>query len=272
MQIHKQTQQRICQETFIEQVRSYATLASTNDEGLRLAREAENEAFPLLVHTAEQTKGRGTKGRQWWSEEGALTISIVTREQPVASAVSSTLPLQVGLGIGRGLQAILAECGHGVDRPVADGSTAVELKWPNDVLIGGKKACGILVESIQSPAPIQVIGIGLNVNQAGQIGPSDVANRSTSLRAQTGMQFEPEMVLIRLLHGVGEALAKYRHNPEALIDDWRHFDRMIDQPVVFDGPERRLNGICRGIDAQGGILIEIDGELRPCYSGSIRLA
>ncbi|MGE5174963.1 MAG: biotin--[acetyl-CoA-carboxylase] ligase [Hyphomicrobiales bacterium] len=153
-------------------VEYHDALGSTNDEALRRAAEGAPEG--LVVVAAEQTAGRGRLGRSWWGRTGdSLLFSLLLRpDVPVAR-----FPL-----FGIAMAAAVAEAGG-----EAAGAT-LRVKWPNDVLHGTRKLCGILAESRPNGdgRAALVIGVGINVGQRAEDFPEELRDRATSLRIAAG--------------------------------------------------------------------------------------
>lgn len=150
------------------------TAASTNDAAQRLA--LAHPGRGLLVSARTQTRGRGRHGRTWHSPPGGAWFSVAW---PVAAdrdlAHYGPAPLRVGLAVAEALDAIV----HGPRprTPDADPARAIQLKWPNDVLLAGRKLAGILCETAVQPgrAPTLILGVGINVRV-------DLAALGTALR------------------------------------------------------------------------------------------
>lgn len=145
-------------------------VGSTNDEAKRLAGEGAEEG--TLIWAIEQTAGRGRQGRQWASPPGNLYCSLILRpDRPVAEAaqLSFAAALAVGGAVG------------GVVPPLTD----LRYKWPNDVLLNGRKAAGILLESASRPdGALDYLVLGVGVNIASH--PSETSFPATSLGAEGG--------------------------------------------------------------------------------------
>ncbi|HEX8764099.1 MAG TPA: biotin--[acetyl-CoA-carboxylase] ligase [Candidatus Acidoferrum sp.] len=156
---------------------------STNRVALELGHGGEPEAAVVLAE--EQTAGRGRAGRSWHSERAAgiyLTLLLRPKLAPVQAPV---LTMMAGLSAHAAVEAVTG--------------LAVDLKWPNDLMIRGKKAGGILTEMHAEPAQVQfvVVGIGLNVNQ--ERFPGELGDLATSLRQETGKPQSRMELLVRLL-------------------------------------------------------------------------
>ena len=166
---------RIADECFVNQIDFHQRLGSTNDQAIDLLKH-HRPALPLLVLAENQFAGRGQGSASWIAESGSLTFSLCI---PNSGKIPTLLPLAAGLAVAETIERIKS----GDDQPSLlerSGSSLVQLKWPNDVLIDGKKAAGILTEHVQNarttvsseqanPAEFQdetcyVIGIGINVN------------------------------------------------------------------------------------------------------------
>lgn len=139
---------------------SYETLGSSSTEAIRLL--AEGEQVPFVVWTRSQSAGRGRRTRQWQSPPGNLYLSLAVE---VPSSWLSLVPLHTAAIVVEFLQPLI--------------SHKITLKWPNDLLLRGKKFAGILCEAAwqqnQEPTKPVVIGIGINIEQAPEVGPGDYA-------------------------------------------------------------------------------------------------
>jgi BirA family biotin operon repressor/biotin-[acetyl-CoA-carboxylase] ligase len=156
---------------------------STNRVALELGHAGELEGTAVLAE--EQTAGRGRAGRSWVSERAAgiyVTLLLRPRLAPVQAPL---LTMMAGLSVHAAVEAVTG--------------LNVDLKWPNDLLIGGKKAGGILTEMHAEPSQVRfvIVGIGLNVNQ--ENFPGELAHIATSLRMETGKPQSRMELLVRLL-------------------------------------------------------------------------
>lgn len=162
----------------------YFAVGSTNSAALHLA--AEGALHGTVVAAEEQTAGRGRFGRQWYSERGQGIYASVILRPPLAPSSAPVLTLMAGLALA---QAVSDETG-----------LAPDIRWPNDVLIGGKKAAGLLTEMSAEVDRIHsvVIGVGVNVNHPRM--PEDIRSIATSLRIETGNSFSRARLLACFLH------------------------------------------------------------------------
>jgi len=163
-------------------LRAYRSLEST--QTLARAWAATGAPEGAVVLADYQTGGRGQRGRPWTAPAGtALLFSVVLRPRlPVARWPE--IPLAMGCAVAEGLEAVA---------PVS-----AKLKWPNDVLVAGRKLAGILAEGVASTPPLVVLGIGVNVSQRDTDWPADLAGTARSL-AGLGAPVARETLLAALL-------------------------------------------------------------------------
>ena len=165
----------------------YFRTESTNAVALRLA--ADGAEHGTVVVAEEQTAGRGRLGRTWFSERSppAFTSSIILRP-PLAPAAAPVLTLMAGLAGQRAVSSVTG--------------LAVDIRWPNDLLVNGKKVCGILTEMSAEVDRLHavVLGIGINVNHS--LMPADLENIATSLRMEAHRGISRVQVLVALLREI----------------------------------------------------------------------
>lgn len=156
---------------------------STNRVGLDLGRAGEPEGAVILAE--EQTAGRGRAGRAWHSERAAGIYVTVLLRPKLAPVQAPLLTMMAGLSAHAAVEKVTG--------------LAVDLKWPNDLLIRGKKVGGILTEMHADPVMVEfvIVGMGLNVNQ--EKFPGELASIATSLRVETGKMQSRMELLVRLL-------------------------------------------------------------------------
>src|SRR5882762_6088067 len=175
--------QRLKGSLFGKRIYHFFKVDSTNRVALELGHAAEPEGAVVLAE--EQTAGRGRAGRNWHSERAAgIYVTLLLRPK-LAPVQAPLLTMMAGLSAHSAVQAVTG--------------LAVDLKWPNDLLIRGKKVGGILTEMHAEPNQVRfvIVGIGLNVNQEKFFG--ELAGIATSLRAETGKPQSRMELLVRLL-------------------------------------------------------------------------
>jgi BirA family biotin operon repressor/biotin-[acetyl-CoA-carboxylase] ligase len=226
-----------------------ASVGSTLDLLHQLA--AAGAPHGTTIVAEEQTAGRGARGHLWHSPRGGLWLSRLVR--PPNPMVAEVLSLRVGLALARALDAL-------GDLP------PVELKWPNDVLLEGKKAAGILCEARwQGPALGWVaIGLGLNVSNA---LPPDVAHSAIRL-ADFRADLTVDAVLIRLLAALDEIALDAATLSAAELSEFERRDWLRGRTL-----REPLEGTVLGLAADGALTVRtIDGRIAAARSGHVVLA
>jgi BirA family transcriptional regulator, biotin operon repressor / biotin---[acetyl-CoA-carboxylase] ligase len=221
-------------------------VTSTND--VALERLQAGEPAGLVVVADAQTAGRGRAGRGWidavQGSEGpgnlAVTATVPVRAQRAGGAV----PLAAGLAVADAFRAAGA---------------SPTLKWPNDVLLDDRKACGILVERHDLPAgSVLLIGCGLDLDWRGVSRGGEVAGW-TSLAESLGAAVDRGAVLGALLTHLDRRLHVLERDPAALLTAYRAACVTLDRPVrvVLPGGEERT-GVARDLDADGHLVVATD--------------
>ena len=229
------------------EIRTYASLGSTNDEARRLAREGAAEG--TVVTALEQSAGRGRHGRAWASPPGNLYLSLLLRPNLPPGRLGE-LAFLAGLAVAEAVAALLPA------------GRAVTLKWPNDVLVDGAKIAGILIEQ---EAEAAVIGIGLNVAHS----PSDTPYPATSLAA-AGAGTAVAAARACLLDRLAAALARWRGEGFAPIRSaWLARAHPLGTALSVRLPEGAITGRFAGLDPTGALLIETAAGPRRITSGEV---
>jgi len=199
---------------------------------------------PGDVFTAEfQTAGRGRLDHKWQSAKSEnLMFSMVLGVGERPPAEIATLPLVVGLSIVSSLSSILYPL------------SSVSLKWPNDILVGGRKLCGILCERAGDNV---IAGVGVNVNQTAF--PSDIADRATSLALLVKGTVDREAVLQALIASINAHHARWMANGFALLlPELSAYDVLSGRTVsvrATDDDAEPITGMCGGVQSDGSLLV-----------------
>ena len=221
-----------------------AETGSTNTDLLAAARSGHGVEGAVLI-AEHQTAGRGRGGRQWSAKpRGVLTMSVGVAAGGVPTDAWGWLPLATGLAV--------------TDAVAVD---AAGLKWPNDVLVDGRKLAGILAE-VAAPEAVIVVGIGLNVLDA----PDPNATSLSALGAAT----DRTQVACALLAALGRRVTQWRSDHRSLADDYRARSATIGSRVraLLPGGDE-LVGTARTVDAQGRLVIDADGHDVAVSAGDI---
>jgi BirA family biotin operon repressor/biotin-[acetyl-CoA-carboxylase] ligase len=146
-----------------------------------------------------------------------------------------------------------------------------ELKWPNDVLVNGKKIAGILMESISSGSKVErlVIGIGINVNQILFQGNYNIT--PTSLKLELNETIERERLLAEYLNNFEEILNKFEISPGDILKDWKSKCGLIGERISITEGDKTKYGIFDDIDEEGFLLLKMKGKTEKIYFGDVNI-
>ena len=223
-------------------------LSATDSTNAYLKRLSRREAVPdfTVVQAAHQTAGRGQPGARWISEDGKnLTFSVLKKFEAFPAQRHFQLNMLVSLAVYQLLESL--------------GIPQVRVKWPNDILSGSHKVCGILLENQLRGGDLtsSIVGIGLNVNQTEFEG----LPTATSLKSITGKPHDLNEVLLTF---IGLLQAAFREMPHTVYDTYRsRYETHLylrDQKAPFALPDGgRFMGIIRGVDPEGNLKVEDQG-------------
>jgi BirA family biotin operon repressor/biotin-[acetyl-CoA-carboxylase] ligase len=246
------------------QVEWFERLASTNTHLREQFLESRELESGHIVAARVQTEGRGRQERKWLSSPGRdLCFSLlVLPGTRLASATS--LPMAAALAVTDALT------GAGI--PAAP-------KWPNDVLVGEKKICGILSEHVERQACAAggedttrngiIVGIGLNVNMSAEEAEA-IDRPATSLLIETGKQNDVPLILESLLQPLTQWIDEWEKGGFAsLRETWTEKAGPIGKPLVVHDGETRTRGTLAGFGEQGELLLQTDDGLKTIWSGDV---
>jgi BirA family transcriptional regulator, biotin operon repressor / biotin---[acetyl-CoA-carboxylase] ligase len=223
------------------EIRWFDSVGSTNDEARTWAEQGAAEGS--IVCADEQWAGRGRRGAVWVCPPGeALAFSQILRPT-MPRALWPRLALVAGLAVAKTLEF------HGL---------AAEVKWPNDVWVAGKKIAGILVES---SGDVVIVGVGLNVNPTEF--PPEIADSATSMKRETGVDYDREELLGRLARGIHSHARRVETEFSDLLAEMRERCALTGKRVsLLCGDEVHMVGV-HGIGDRGELLIERNGRIEP---------
>ncbi|MGE9295887.1 MAG: biotin--[acetyl-CoA-carboxylase] ligase [Puniceicoccales bacterium] len=233
---------------------------STNDEAMR--RLTDGIKSPLVVISRRQTKGRGRLGRQWHSEDdGNLMISFGFRPNR-EPAFMQRFTVFVGLRLA--------------SRISAETGLEVLAKWPNDLLLGGKKLAGILTEARLDADRMRelILGLGLNINSDVEHWPTEVRDVATSLAQAKGGALDMNDITALVVQEVSLAYEDYVHSgiEGELAALWERFSAIRNQSVTISAREGELVGTVLGLDSTGALQLKLEsGEERSFAAGDVSI-
>ncbi|MBI3881726.1 MAG: biotin--[acetyl-CoA-carboxylase] ligase [Verrucomicrobia bacterium] len=240
-------------------IRVFHETTSTNDVAEKLARDGVKEGVVVFAET--QTKGRGRMGRKWISPAGkGLWFSVLLRPALRPTAVTQ-LTIMAATAVARGLRSATG--------------LSVEIKWPNDLLVGGRKLVGVLTELNAEVDKVKyvILGIGVDVNLDASALPADLRRIATSVKIETGRSWNRADVAAAILR---ELDADYRRvcrgRFAALADEWESRCATLGQNVTIDIGGRKVRGRAEALDDDGALLVRTQhGRLERIIGGDVSI-
>jgi len=235
----------------------FESLPSTNDLARQMAEQGAAEGVVILAR--EQTRGRGRQGRAWVSTAGdGLYLSVILRP-PVEPVKAMIITLAAAIAVAETF--------------AVDYAVAVDIKWPNDIHAGGRKICGILVESAieKSKMDYAILGIGVNLGQSDF--PAELSGIATSLIIESQRRVTPDEFAAVLLKRLEAWYRLALQQPAAIIARWQELSSYANGCAVrVESGDSVIEGVTRGLALSGALIVETaDGERREIVAGEIHL-
>jgi len=242
------------------EIEIHAEIGSTNARARDLAQAGAAEG--ALVLAESQTAGRGRLGRSWHSPAGRNLYFTLVLKPPCAPPETALIPLTAGLA---GAEAIGRLTGV---RP--------DVKWPNDLRLGGRKIAGILSEMECRGPKVRfvVLGVGLNVNMTAEDLPPELAEQAGSLRLAFGRAFDRAQVLAAFLDGFEPRYRALLSGGRAeILEGYRRVCQTLGSRVQYALGNELVTGTAEEIDGQGNLLVrrETDGRMIRITAGDVSL-
>jgi BirA family transcriptional regulator, biotin operon repressor / biotin---[acetyl-CoA-carboxylase] ligase len=258
---------------WLKQAKHFDEVDSTNTAARRFADETPG-GFPALFIADLQTHGRGRGGHVWWSPRGCLmmTLAVTSRDLPEDRSTWSQLALLTGVSSAEAIEQVCPELD-------------VQLKWPNDLYLAGRKVGGILIESFAikncngtesrnigslseqrhfvDTENVFAIGVGLNVSMNWHDAPAEVAARAICLSSAAGRPISIDDVLYEMVRSLSSRLDNWRSERAHWFDDWHSRCLLSGKIVTLEGApnsdnQQRLTGRCEGIAKDGCLLLRTE--------------
>lgn len=234
----------------------YEETGSTNEDIKQMA----NEGAPngTLVIADRQTTGRGRRGRTWISPKGeSVYMSLLLRPKCMPNQ-ASVLTLVMALAVTEAMEEL------------APSKTGI--KWPNDIVMNGKKVCGILTEMglEQTTIDYVAIGVGINVNQS--FFDEEIATTATSIALETGEKIERTELIGRILYYFEQEYAEFEKTYEltGLVERYNQYLLNRERQVKVLDPKGEYEGLALGINSRGELLVKCqNGEIEEIYAGEV---
>lgn len=238
-------------------IRLFPEVVSTNTLAMEAASQGAPEGTVIIAET--QTGGKGRLGRTWISPKGNLYFSVILRPQiPTHKAPLITLVGAVAVA-----SAIRKHC-----------SVQAAIKWPNDILISGKKVAGLLTEMSAEPDRIRhiALGIGVDVNMELQELPPDVRMHTTTLANETGAKIDRKLLLHQILRDLEHWYRIFLATEADVLKEWELLNMTIGCRVTVSGMGEVFEGLAQGIEPEGRLMVALDDNtIRIVAAGDVTI-
>ncbi len=234
------------------------TVTSTQDRAREMAEAGAPEGTVVVARVQE--RGRGRLGRRWLSPSGGLWFSIILRPA-ISPARTTGLTLLAAVSV--------TEAVH-----QTTGITA-GIKWPNDVLVNGKKLGGILTEMLVEMNTVRhvILGVGLNVNVDTSHFPIDLLMPVTSLMEETGREIDLDEMLRHCLDCLARDYGLFPDSFNDVLSRWKELSVVIGRRVTVSQPGQVIAGIAVDVDNSGALLVtDDDGQTHLVHAGDLSLS
>ncbi|MDO8473255.1 MAG: biotin--[acetyl-CoA-carboxylase] ligase [Dehalococcoidia bacterium] len=239
-------------------IQQLARVASTQQEAFRMAQGGAPAGTVVLAE--EQTGGRGRVGRSFFSPPGGLWFSVILRP-PLQPQVCLPLSLMAGVAV--------------VESVIGLTGLPAVLKWPNDVLVGGKKVAGILAEMVAETDAVRfvILGIGVNANVPVGAFPVELQSIATSLSAESGKDVSRSRLLCTILENLDRRYADMLSlGAGSVLDAWRKCPNVLGGRVRVNSINEQVQGLALDLDIDGALLVRTDdGTVKRVIVGDVSM-
>ena len=240
-------------------IRVFQETTSTNDVVEKFARDGVKEG--VVVFAEAQTRGRGRLGRVWVSPtRKGLWFSVLLRP-PMRPPEATQITVAAGNALARAVK--------------AQTRLPVEIKWPNDLLIRGRKAAGILTELHAELDQVKslILGIGVNVNQTARDFPAELRPQATSLRLEAGQLLDRAGLATAILQALDRDYRRVLDGEfDALVSEWEARCSTLGRRVAIQIGGRRVEGRAESLDSDGALLLRTQhGHLERIIGGDVTM-
>jgi len=240
-----------------KKIHYFSEIDSTNRFAFKRAQEGGEEGEVVIAES--QTDGKGRMGRNWFSPPSLnLYLSVILKPK-LPPADTPQLTLMAAVALAETVQSFLP--------------APPSIKWPNDILVGGKKLAGILTESSCETDRVHfvVVGVGVNLNLPAAALPEAIRDRATSLRILTGKPIDRTLFAKQLINDLDRCYGELgRDGFPGIARRWESFFDLRGRKVAVEMADQRVMGIARGIDRDGALILEEEGgALRRVIAGEV---
>ena len=226
---------------------------STNEYLKRMVEDGYDSDEMLTVTAQFQTAGKGRRGRQWFSEPGTALMFSVLVKPSLKMDDCSMITLIMAMAVRQALK---------------DMDIDTNIKWPNDIVLGNKKICGILTEALLDSKRI-IVGVGINTNQ--ESIPQELKESATSILLETDDCVDHDSLLDSILFNFEKLLERLFEAGDLsdLKSEYEEALVSLNKEVTVLDPAGEYNGICKGIDNKGQLIVSHEGQDTYVYAGEV---
>lgn len=238
----------------------YESVDSTND---RIKERAhENEAQGLVISAGTQTAGKGRIGRKWESPtKDSVSTSLLLTPDDISLEAIPTITVVAAMAVRDALSNL-----YGLEG---------KIKWPNDIVLGGKKICGILTEMEMKDNKVWYVVVGIGVNVHNTQFPEEIAFKATSVDIELQKQSGEKGHRSEITKAIWESFRKYYNifiktqDMSGLKEEYERYLANLNERVRIEAQENSYEAIARGIDDRGQLIIEVDGQQQIISTGEV---
>lgn len=229
---------------------------STNNYAKKIAEDGAEHG--TLVVAESQSNGKGRRGRTWDSPRGCSIFMSYLLRPVLMPQSASMLTLVAGLSVSQAIGEVTQVIPY--------------IKWPNDIVVNGRKICGILTEMSADPDMINyvVVGIGININM--QSFPKELEDKATSLRNETGIVYNRSEIIAKVCQYFERNYEIFCEKGDMtdLIEEYNKHLVNVEREVRISDTANEYTGVAKGIDKDGKLLVEMpDGTIREVFAGEV---
>lgn len=230
---------------------------STQTVARELAAGGADQGTVVIAET--QNAGRGRMGRAWHSPPGVNLYATIILRPPIPLGEVPRLSLVAGVAAAQALE--------------REARGIVALKWPNDVLLRGRKAGGIIAEAVtdvRQQLACVLVGIGININLRAADIPIELRDKATSMLIATGRPCDRIAIADSLFNLLDSRyMESLTRGFDSIRPAWESYSALTGKSVVIVNGERRESGVVKGIDADGALLLDIGGRVERIVAGEV---
>ncbi len=238
----------------------YESVDSTND---RIKERAhENESQGLVISAGTQTAGKGRIGRKWESPtKDSVSTSLLLTPDDISLEAIPTITVVAAMAVRDALSNL-----YGLEG---------KIKWPNDIVLGGKKICGILTEMEMKDNKVWYVVVGIGVNVHNTQFPEEIAFKATSVDIELQKQSSEKGHRSEITKAIWESFQKYYNifiktqDMSGLKEEYERYLANLNERVRIEAQENSYEAIARGIDDRGQLIIEVDGQQQIISTGEV---